>query len=145
MIDLMPNLTFFLQLGIFLVTLVFMNYLIFKPILRLIAKRQAVTEGYRAEAERLQRETEGLVAQVEEKMKDARQEGLKVKGALTKEGEEEGKLLLGEVRREIEHELEKNRLALQAESKEAQRTLRKHSRELSQFMAEKILGRKVST
>lgn len=145
MIDLMPNMTFFVQLGVFLVSLIFMNYLIFRPVLRLVARRKEITEGFRGEAEHLDGETEQLVAQYEENLRKAREDGLVEKGVLTKQGEEEGRLLLGQVRGQIDQSLENNRREIVAQSKEAQLSLRKHSRDLSEEMAEKLLGRKVST
>lgn len=144
MIDLMPNMTFFVQLGIFLVTLVLMNFLIFRPVLRLIAKRKEVTEGYRIRAEQLSAETDQLMTRYEAKLKTAREEGLGLKGQLTKEGEEAARSLMEKAHQEVEHQLSKNRQELQAESKQAQLTLRNYSRRLSQAIAEKLLGRKVA-
>jgi F-type H+-transporting ATPase subunit b len=144
MIDLMPNATFFVQLGIFLFTLTCMHLLIFRPVLRLMAKRKEVTEGYRHRAEDLDSQTEQMVAHYEAKLKSAREEGLALKGKLTKEGEEAARALLDQARQGVEQELAKNRQALQAEAKEAQLTLRKYSRQLSVAIAEKLLGRKVS-
>lgn len=144
MIDLMPNMTFFVQLGIFLITLSFLHLLIFRPVLRLIAKRKEVTDGYRSRAEQLGTQTEEMVGRYEASLKSAREEGLALKGKLTKEGEEAARKLMDDARRKVEHQLGQNRQALQAESKEAQLTLRKYSRQLSQTIAEKLLGRKVS-
>lgn len=143
MIDLMPNMTFFVQMGIFLFTLIFMNVLIFRPVLRLIERRREVTEGYRAQAAGLQDQTEALVARYEAQMKTAREEGLSLKGELTKKGEEEARMVLAQARKDLEARIEGNRQALASDAKEAQLALRKYSRELSHAMAEKLLGRKV--
>jgi F-type H+-transporting ATPase subunit b len=121
-----------------------MHFLIFRPVLRLIARRKAVTEGYRTRAEQLTAETEQLMARYEAKLKTAREEGLGVKGKLTKEGEEAARALMEKAHQEVEHQLSKNRQELQAESKQAQLTLRNLPRRLSQAIAEKLLGRKVA-
>jgi F-type H+-transporting ATPase subunit b len=144
MIDLMPNVTFFVQLGIFLVTLVFMHLLIFRPVLRLIARRKQLTEGYRERAEQLGAQTESLVGRYEAQLKAAREEGLALKGKLTKEGEAAARASLDDARHKVEQQLQQNRQVLQAESKQAQLTLRNYARRLSQAMAEKLLGRKVA-
>lgn len=133
-----------LQMGIFLLALFGLNFLVFRPVLRLIDKRKTLTEGYRAEAEALGAKTESLMEQVEAKMKSAREEGLEAKGELTKAGEEEAGKILAASRQEVEGSLEKHRQELQAESKEAQLALKKYTRELSEEMAGKLLGRKVS-
>lgn len=144
MIDLMPNETFFIQLGIFLFTLMGLNFLVFKPILRLIAYRKEVTEGSREEAKRLSEATGKMVEQYEGQIKEAREEGLGEKGRLTQEGEKEAQDIMDQAREDIEESLEKSRKVVQQESKEAQLSLRNVSREMSEEMAEKLLGRKVS-
>jgi F-type H+-transporting ATPase subunit b len=144
MIDLMPNMTFFVQLGIFLLTLACLHLLVFRPVLRLIARRKEVTEGYRSRADEFTAETETLMTRYEAKLKTARDQGLALKGQLTKAGEEAARAALNDARTEVEKQIGKNRQALQVESKEAQLALRKYSRQLSQAMAEKLLGRKVS-
>lgn len=144
MIDLYPNVTFFIQMGIFLATLFFLNFLIFRPVLRLIAKRKEITEGYRAEAQRLESQTQELVSQVESKMKQAREAGIAQKGQVTREGETEAQDILEQARNDLEENLQRHRQAIQSECKEAQLSLRKHTQEISEEMAEKLLGRKVS-
>ncbi|MDX1386989.1 MAG: ATP synthase F0 subunit B [bacterium] len=144
MIDLYPNVTFFIQMGVFLVTLFFLNILIFRPVLRIIAKRHEITEGFREEAQRLETQCQDLITQVEGKMKEARDAGLAVKGQITREGETEAQDILGQAREDLEETLQKHRQEIQAECKEAQLSLRKHSQEISGEMAEKLLGRKVS-
>jgi len=144
MINLMPDLTFFVQMGIFIFVLISMRILIFRPILRILVRRKELTEGAQEEAEALDIKTEALVQKYESQMKGAREEGLELKGALTKEGEGEANQLLAQARKELDQEIENQRQALGAEAKEAQLALRKYSRDLSSEMAEKLLGRKVS-
>lgn len=144
MIDLMPNVTFFVQLGIFLVTLFALHLLIFRPILRIIVRREELTAGFRKETDTLNDKTEALLLDCENKMKSAREEGLALKGESTHEGEQEARSILNQARVDTEGTIEQHRQALQAEAKAARLNLRKHSRDLSGEMAEKLLGRKVS-
>lgn len=144
MIDLMPNQTFFLQMGIFLITLFLMNLLIFRPILRILVRRKELTEGARAEAEALNEKTGVLVTEYDQKIKGARDEGLSAKGQIMNEGESEARAVLKQAREDMDQSLENKRKEISAEAKEAQLALRKYSRDLSQDMAEKLLGRKVS-
>lgn len=144
MIDLMPNITFFVQLGVFLVTLLILHLLVFRPILRIIDRRQALTEGAQEEAQVLDSKTEGMVEEYQCKVKEARGEGLVVKDKLAKEGEGQAKEILAKARGKLEASLEENRQEVAAQSKEAQLALRGYSRELSAEMAQKLLGRKVA-
>ncbi len=145
MIDLIPNpVHLALQMAIFLVTLFGLNFLVFRPVLRLIEKRKSLTEGYRLEAEGLSQKTEGLIDQYENKMKAAREDGLGAKAQLTKSGELKAGEILQASRQAVEASLEQHRHELQGEAKEAQLALRKYTRDLSEEMAQKILGRKVS-
>lgn len=145
MINLIPDpILVALQIGIFLLALFGLNLLVFRPVLRLIETRKTLTEGYRTEAAALSEKTESLIEQVEAKMKSAREQGLVAKSEMTKSGEEEAGKIIAATRQEVEGSLEKHRQALEGESKEAQLALRKYTRELSEEMAEKLLGRKVS-
>ncbi len=143
MIDLMPNETFFVQLGIFLVTLFCLNFLVFQPVLRILKRRQELTEGAEAEAARLGGETEALMESYQQKIQTARGQGIKIKDELIHQGEGQANELLGKARKELEQDLEKNRQEVARQAKEAQLILRKHTRDLSQEMAEKLLGRKI--
>lgn len=144
MIDLMPNETFFMQLAIFLVTMLGLHFLVFRPALRLIAKREELTQGYQKSAEDLEAKTEALIADYEAKMKAARQEGLALKSEQTQAGEAQAVEILGKTREDLEAQWEEQAQAIGAQAKEAQLSLRKYSKDLSEEMAEKLLGRKVS-
>lgn len=145
MIDLMPNETFFVQMAIFLVTLAGLHFLVFRPILRILARREELTEGNRQKASELQAKTETLLANYENQMKEARQKGISLKSEQTQAGEAKAQEILAQTRGDIEAKLQKQRQQVQGELKEAGLVLRKYSRDLSQEMAEKLLGRKVSS
>jgi len=131
-------------MGIFLITLLIMNFLIFRPVLRVLERRKELTEGARGEAEALDEKTGLLVNQYDQKIKGARDEGLAAKGQIMKEGELEARAVLKQAREDMDQFLENNRQEIASEAKEAQLALRKYSRDMSQDMAEKLLGRKVS-
>jgi F-type H+-transporting ATPase subunit b len=144
MIDLMPNQTFFIQMGIFLFSMALLNFLVFRPVLKILAKRKELTEDARLEAARLDIETQAMVESYAGKIQEARGAGLKVKEGLTQEGEGKARELLAGARQDMESSLEKNRREILDEAKQAQLALRKYSRDLSKEMAEKLIGRKVS-
>ena len=144
MIDLMPNNTFFVQLVIFLFTFISLNYLVFQPVLRIIDRRRQLTQGSEKEAAQLNSKTEEMVEAYSQKMQTARSQGISLKDKFRKEGETQAGDILKKARQELEASLESTRQELSSQSKEAQLVLRKYSRDLSEEMAEKLLGRKVA-
>ena len=67
--DIYPNATIFIQFAQLLILLIFLHFLVFKPVLRALSKRQ---ETVRSFAERAQSGTQGV-----ESLKGAYEEGLK--------------------------------------------------------------------
>lgn len=144
MIDLLPNYTFFIQWGLFLYTFLVLNFLVFRPVMRILQRRRELTIGAEQEAEVLNDKTEALIAEHTQKMQEARSKGIALKEKNKKEGETEANALLATSREELEKSLHQARQEIASESKEAQLALRKYSREMGEELAEKLLGRKVS-
>ena len=145
MIDLMPNQTFFVQVGLFLFTYVVLTYLVFKPVLRILERRKQLTIGAEQQAAEISTRTENLIREHSEKLQGARREGIALKEKFQKEGQAEANEIVGRAREEMEGELLSARKVMVQDRKEAQLVLRKYARELSQELAQKLLGRKVST
>ena len=121
-----------------------LTFLVFKPVLRILARRQQLTVGNEKEAAALSTKTEGLINEHAKRLQEARTQGIALKEKFQKEGVEKAGAVLGETRRELEGQLEKARQEISHESKTAQLTLRQYTRELARELAQKILGRKVS-
>ncbi|MCB1215632.1 MAG: ATP synthase F0 subunit B [Deltaproteobacteria bacterium] len=138
-----PDITLLYILGIFTFAMLVMRILIFKPILKVLARRQELTQEAKAQALSLQEKTESMVADYEGHLKEARKQGLHEKTKLTQEGEAKANQLLSAARQELESQLQVHRQNLQAQAGEASQNLRVQAKDLSQQMAEKLLGRKV--
>src|SRR5262245_8654702 len=67
--------TFFVMLGIFLLTMFVLNQLLWKPYLRVRGERVARVDGYRDEAKRLEGEAASRLQRVEAELADARRAG----------------------------------------------------------------------
>lgn len=143
MIDLLPNKTLLPQLLIFISVFIFMNFLVFQPVLRILKRRKELTLGATRDAEALNSRSEADLQAYQHKIEEAQTQGLALKEKNKKAGEGQAQEILGKARQEIEATLEQGRQQIQSEAKEAQLILRKHSRDLSVEMAEKLLGRKV--
>lgn len=67
-INLIPDWTTFVQLAIFLSTLVVLNFFVFRPTLRTLDRRREFTEGRRVEAEKIGAEAELLEKEMASKL-----------------------------------------------------------------------------
>lgn len=70
MVDL--DATYFIQLGVFLVTFLLLYLVLFRPMIRLIEGRRAATEGTRNEAQSLGEEAAKLQADVARRLEEVR-------------------------------------------------------------------------
>jgi len=145
MVELLPNETLFIQIGVFLITFIILNFLVFRPVLRLMDRRKALTLGAEHDAKFLDEKTQKMIENHHQKMQEARSQGLSLKEKAKKEGEAEAGAISTQAQREMEAALEKTRSEISQQSKEAQLKLRSLSRDLSREMTEKLLGRKVAS
>jgi F-type H+-transporting ATPase subunit b len=145
MVELLPNETLFFQIGIFLFTFIILNFLVFRPVLRLMDRRKALTQGAVHEAQVLNEKTQAMMETHHQKIHAARHQGLVLRDKARKVGEGEANVISAQAQQELEATLEKARAEISQQSKEAQLKLRSLSRELSKEMAEKLLGRKVAS
>lgn len=144
MVELLPNETIFFQIGIFVFTFIVLNFLVFRPILRLLDRRQALTQGAEHDAELLNEKTQAMVDTHQQKIQEARLQGISLRDKAKKEGEAEAQAIASKAHQDWEAALQKTRTEISQQSKEAQLKLRSLSRDLSREMAEKLLGRKVA-
>lgn len=144
MIDLLPNQTFFVQAGLFILTYLVLNFCVFKPVLRIIARRRELTLGAERESAELNARAETLIQEYTRGLQEARAQGIALKDKSLKEGQEESQVLLTQAREELEAHMEKTRQEISKETVEARLGLRKYTRELSRELVQKLLGRKVS-
>ncbi len=84
MIDL--NITLFIQLANFLVTVVVLNYLLIKPIRNQIAARKELTAGYADAIEKFTAEAAAKLSNYEQALSGARAEAALAREALKAEG-----------------------------------------------------------
>lgn len=143
--NLTPDITLLYQLGIFIVVYFILKFLVFNPVLKIIEKRRELTVGMEQQAKDFSGKTEKLIEEYSQNIQKARQQGIEVRDVLRKEGEAQAGGLMAKAREELEASGEKSRQTLSQETKTAEATLQDYSRKLSTELAEKLLGRKVSS
>ena len=127
----------------FLVLILILNFLLFKPVLQIIGKRNKKIEESREEVTSLDETIERKMAQYEEKIRQARMEAAVQRDVVKEEGAEQGKEIIGQVRDEISQKLGTFKAQLQKETDAARDSLREQTRTIASEISEKVLGRGV--
>jgi F-type H+-transporting ATPase subunit b len=138
------NLTIVIQVLQFLILMFILNRLLFKPISQVMAERKAKINAWEEKTQNLQDSARVKLEKYENQLREERAQAQERQEQLTKElkkKEEENLLTVSEeaaglvasAQRVIVEETERLRLEL-----------RQQAVELSQILAEKVLGRKVS-
>ena len=134
----------FIQLVNFLLLIVILNVLLYKPILAIIEKRKKRLEESDEEIKRLNKTVDEKAAEYEEKLRQAKQDALGVKTDILKEASDEAKAIIDEKRNKIPAMLADFQGRLTQEINGGRSILKNQSQKISQEIAEKVLGRSLS-
>lgn len=143
MIDLVPNITLVYQSLLFFVAFGVLNFLIFKPSLKIIQERKRQSLGSSDTAEKLVKETQEMTVLCEKKMEEARLSGIRKKVQKMEVGEKFREELLKKIREDVDQKLEEIRNKISSESKKAESSLQTYSQDLAKNIVTKILEREI--
>lgn len=132
-----------LQIINFIVLIVILNFLLYKPLLAIIDKRNGRIESGREEIARLNRMVEEKMVAYEEKVRVTKIEALGNNKHLIKEGSDQAKAIVDGVSKEILALTQQYLEKLHEEIVAARETLSGQSRRISLEIAEKVLGRRL--
>lgn len=135
------NLTLFVQMANFLLLIVILNYLLYKPILAILDKRKRRLDESEGEIKRLNETVEQKAAEYEEKLRLAKQDALGKKNEILKEAADSAKAIIDERRSKIPAMLAEFQGKVGQEVDAARRILKDQSQRISAEIAEKVLGR----
>jgi F-type H+-transporting ATPase subunit b len=135
------DLTFVVQIINFLILMMVLNVVLYRPIRRAIADRAATVDGARQHAESVDSEVQDKVAQYEARLKEAKGKAGEERNALRAEALAEEAAALDAARREADSALASIRETVAREAAEARTVLREQARVLSRDICEKVLGR----
>ena len=133
--------TLWVQMGNFLLLMLILNLLLYKPILGIIDKRKKQMQDTEEEIKRLNQSVEERMAAYEEKLRQAKIDAVEKKQEIIKEGAERAKSILDAAKGEIPGMMEKFHGEMNREVDEARSTLTNQSKKISVEIAEKLLGR----
>jgi F-type H+-transporting ATPase subunit b len=135
--------TVFIQGGIFLVMLFFLNTFVFRPYLQLRKEQAINTAGARERAEQESVQADEQLESYEQQVMQAKKEAAAKRAELRAEGESKAQQTLGLARKEADKKLEKARAELAKSAPAARLALRTRADELAQVVASRVLGREI--
>jgi len=137
------NFTLFIQLINFLILLLLLNSLLYKPVLAKIREREAKIKADRDKASQLDAEVLEQEKKHQEALIEARQLAGKEKSELLAAAKKTEADILEKARIESARIVDDMRSSIQAESEKARTALKGEMAPLAQSISEKILGRAI--
>lgn len=145
MLELPPDITYYLQIVVFLVFAMLLQPLVFAPVQRVLAERAKRTTGAESEAAAMREQAGALKHEFEVSLEAARRKAAAESDKIRREAEEVEERLLAEARAEAAKVLDEVRRRVASEMEQARVALRAHAAPLAKEAAEKILGRAVTS
>jgi F-type H+-transporting ATPase subunit b len=138
------DLTVLVQFGLFLLMLLLLNQLLFKPYLRLREKRQEGIEGARTEAERMTAEADAKLADYETSLDQARTKAAGEARKIRAEASAHEREVTGAARAKATKALDEAQARVRTETDAARATLMPQAEAIAKQIASKLLGREVA-
>lgn len=142
--SLLPNYTFFIQLGLFFVCYFVLNRFVFAPYLRLLEERKAKTVGLKEQAEKDKLKAQELKVAYESYLKEERRKLGAWYDEEKKGIEEVAKKQIEAARGEVSSHLKKQKEVQEGETRQVVSELEAKVPEYTSQILEKILGKKIS-
>lgn len=135
-----PDKSLFIQLVNFIITILVLNLLLFKPIREVIKKRKDLVADQMGSIEKFNEQAEVKVKDYEAALDAARKEGVEVRGRFKDEGVVEETKILAAAGEEASGTLQGARAEIEKEVGAAMSTLKGEVDAYAKKAAEKILG-----
>lgn len=135
------NSTLLIQFFNFLILLILLNFLLFKPVLKALDKRSTALGSVLEKADHLKEDVKVLEKSYDEGMKERKKPILEQKDSALAEAQKVSMHLIEQARAELSVELEKVKGDVEKESKKVSDALKAEVGKLSTEVAEKILRR----
>lgn len=137
------DITFIFQIVNFLVLMLVLNVLLYKPVRKLLADRAAEIAGGHEKAAVVDRDVQEKMAQYEARLHEAKLKASEERGILKKAALDEESALLDKARKEATDSVNSLKGRVAKEAAEAREYLREQTQSLSLEICEKVLGRRL--
>ena len=135
--------TLVLQFVNFMILMVVLNALLFKPLRAALKARKETIEGSKAKVQDIDEQVQAQIARYEAQLQEARQQGGQERSALRKTGQEEEVRILGDANRSAAEKLQSITAQIQEEADSARQALRHDTEALAKEHAGQVHGRAV--
>ena len=137
------DITFIFQIVNFLVLMLVLNVLLYKPVRKILADRDAEIAGGHEKAAAVDRDVQEKMAQYEDRLRDAKAKASEERGILKKAAIAEETVLLDKARKEATDAVNALKGKVAKEAAEARVYLKEQTQSLSLEICEKVLGRRL--
>lgn len=137
------DITFLIQIFNFLILMLFLNILLYKPVRKLLADRAAEIAGGHEKAAEVDRDVQDKMAEYENRLHDAKIKASEERGLLKKAALDEETTILDKARKEATDSVNALKGQVAKEAAEAREYLKEQTRSLSLEICEKVLGRRL--
>ena len=137
------DITLVIQMINFLILLFVLNLILFRPIRKIIKERNQIVETFNSDIASLTGEAQASMEEFEEKVLEARKEGVGRVQSMKDEGEEAEVELIATTTQEVQARIEEARKKVASDIQDARTELQKQVQTFSVAVTEKILGRSI--
>jgi F-type H+-transporting ATPase subunit b len=135
------DLAFVIQLINFLILLVVLNILLYRPLRRVMAERDNDIKGARSKAADVDREVQERIAEYETRLREVKSGASQERAVLKQEALAEESVILEKARKDAAESIAAIKAKIAQEAAEATRILQEQAQDLSRDICEKVLGR----
>jgi len=140
-ISVLPDASVLIQIINFILLILLLNIVMFKPIRNIIIKRKEKVDGFSSDIESLIVSVKEKEKSFEQKIKEARAKGLKEKEAMISEAESEEKKILAEINKKAGADIEAIKEKIKKNADAVRKSLKDEINDFAESISKKILGR----
>lgn len=138
-----PDKSLLIIFVLFILFVVVMNYILFKPISKVLDERESLTSGAAAEARAAARQYQTRLANYEDAIRQARAESYRKLEQQRAAALEERRKLLENAKADADAEIVKAKTQIAAEATTARTSLETEARQIAEQISRTVLGRAV--
>jgi F-type H+-transporting ATPase subunit b len=138
-----PDITLIVQMVNFLVLLFVLNLILFRPIRNIIKQRNQIIQNFNSEITSLTDEAQDSMDRFEQKVLEAKKEGMIRVQGMKGEGEQAEAELIAATNTEVQAKIQEARQKVRSDVQEARTQLQAQVQAFSVAVTEKVLGRSI--
>jgi F-type H+-transporting ATPase subunit b len=135
------NYTILIQFANFLVLLILLNFLLFKPVLKALGKREKTIGSFFEKAQVTEEEVKTIGKTYEDSIREKKRPILDSKSAILSDAQTASSKIIEKAKADFTEELSRLRASIEEDRKKVYGNLEKDAEKLSRDAAEKILQR----